>query len=59
MIALVIGHTYFAILPVNRPVLRTMVRGWLTSVEIKKRYKAEAFVKVKSKSKEEGTDEKQ
>jgi len=59
MIALVIGHTYFAILPVNRSVLRAMVTGWLTSVEIKKRYKADAFLKVKkSKSNEEGTDEK-
>jgi len=54
LIALVIGHTYFALLPINRPILGAMVKGRLSAEEIKKRYKPGAFMKkVESETQEE------
>lgn len=39
LVALVVGHTYFAILPVNRPIFRAMVRGKVPAQEATKKYR--------------------
>lgn len=43
LIALVIGHLYFSILPINRPLLSAMIRGKLARSEVKRRYRAGEF----------------
>jgi len=44
LIALVLGHTYFSILPVNKPVFKAMLRGMISADDVMKRYRPQDFV---------------
>ncbi|MDV3293123.1 MAG: cytochrome b/b6 domain-containing protein [Nitrososphaerales archaeon] len=39
LIALVVGHVYFATLRVNRPLFRAMIRGKISKAEVNRRYR--------------------
>ena len=45
LIALVIGHTYFSILPVNESIFKAMLKGTISAEEIAKKYRPEDFVR--------------
>ena len=56
LIALVFGHTYFSILPVNRSIFRSMLQGTMSAENIMRRYRLQDFLnrnKMKSKSNSE------
>jgi len=44
LIALVFGHTYFSILPVNRSIFNAMLSGKISAEEIMKKYRLQEFV---------------
>lgn len=53
LLALVFGHTYFSLLPVNRSIFGAMLRGTMSAEEIMKKYRLQDFLdrnKVESKS---------
>jgi cytochrome b subunit of formate dehydrogenase len=45
LIALVLGHTYFSLLPINKPMFRAMLKGTMTAEEIAEKYRPEDFLK--------------
>ena len=49
LIALVLGHSYFALLPINKSVFRAMLKGTITADEIARKYRPEDFLRQSKK----------